>query len=177
MTVIRKSTEPRVSTFLALFSSSLLCLLCLVHDPLITKMSGTPSERANVEEETISNRNDTSQDRSPSPTVLDPASLVESHSQRSHQERLERSERPETSETRYTRHSVLDTLTLPPPPAYDLFINGLSIGVPPPTNYLPLPVPIPVPRVFLRNQSKDYLDQTIIRDVNVHCGSGEVLAM
>jgi hypothetical protein len=69
--------------------------------------------------------------------------------------------------------------TLPPPPAFDLYIQGLSIGVPAPERYLPLPVPIPVPRFLLsrNNEELDYLTRTIIRDVHVKCGSGEMLAM
>jgi hypothetical protein len=76
--------------------------------------------------------------------------------------------------------SAVDELgTLPPPPAFDLCIQGLSIGVPAPEQFLPLPVPIPVPRFLLSRKKKDldYLTQTIIRDVNVKRGSGEVLAM
>jgi hypothetical protein len=77
-----------------------------------------------------------------------------------------------------SRRTAVDGLTsLPPPPAFDLFIQGLSIGVPAPERYLPLPVPIPVPQFLSRKKDLDYLTQTIIRDVDVKCGSGEVLAM
>jgi hypothetical protein len=85
-------------------------------------------------------------------------------------------ESPSTTSLR--RRTAIDGLTLPPPPAFDLFIEGLSIGVPPPERYLPLPVPIPVPRFLLsRKKDLDHLTQTIIHDVDVKCGSGEVLAM
>lgn len=75
------------------------------------------------------------------------------------------------------RKSLLDALKLPPLPAYDLSIQGLSIGVPPPERYLPLPVPIPYPAFLSKEKDLSYLEQTIIHDVNVQCGSGEVLAM
>lgn len=75
------------------------------------------------------------------------------------------------------KRGALDVLKLPPPPAFDLFIQSLAIGVPPPERYLPLPVPIPVPRFLLRKKDTAYISQTIIRDVDVKCGSGEVLAM
>lgn len=76
-----------------------------------------------------------------------------------------------------SRRTAIDGLTLPPPPAFDLFIQGLSIGVPAPERYLPLPVPIPVPQFLSRKKDLDYLTQTIICDIDVKCGSGEVLAM
>jgi len=75
------------------------------------------------------------------------------------------------------RKTILDSLQLPPPPAYDLSIRGLSIGVPPPTRYLPLPVPIPYPAFLSKEKNLSYLEQTIIHDVDARCGSGEVLAM
>lgn len=75
------------------------------------------------------------------------------------------------------RRTAVDGLTLPPPPAFDLQVTSLSIGVPAPERYLPLPVPIPYPQFLSRKKNLDYLTQTIIRDVDVKCGSGEVLAM
>ena len=75
------------------------------------------------------------------------------------------------------RASVLDGLKLPLPPAYDLSIQGLSIGVPPQERYLPLPVPIPYPAFLSKDKDLTYQEQTIIHDVDVRCGSGEVLAM
>jgi hypothetical protein len=145
------------------------------------------------------------QDRSSSPTVLESSHDKQQTIGTAEDPnflRVQHADRPETAETattaltaetieessdaeqtrnildnRVNRRSVLDTLTLPPPPAYDLFMKEFSIGIPPPTNYLPLPVPIPAPRIFSRNENNDYLTQTIIRDVNVRCGSGEVLAM
>jgi len=76
-----------------------------------------------------------------------------------------------------TRKTAIDSLELPPPPAYDLSIGGLSIGVPPPERYLPLPVPIPYPAFLSKDRNLEYLEQTIIHDVDARCGSGEVLAM
>jgi hypothetical protein len=85
---------------------------------------------------------------------------------------------PSITSTSVRRRTAVDGLTLPPPPAFDLFIEGLSIGVPPPERYLPLPVPIPVPQFLLsRKKDLDHLTQTIIHDVDAKCGSGEVLAM
>jgi len=75
------------------------------------------------------------------------------------------------------RKIVLDSLELPSPPAYDLFVRGLSIGVPPPERYLPLPVPIPYPAFLRKKKDLGYLEQTILRDVDAKCGSGEMLAM
>jgi hypothetical protein len=80
-------------------------------------------------------------------------------------------------EKKNNRKSILDSLQLPPPPAYDLSIQGLSIGVPRPERYLPLPVPIPYPAFLSKEKDLSYLEQTIIHDVDARCGSGEVLAM
>ncbi|KAG8839536.1 hypothetical protein FRC18_010315 [Serendipita sp. 400] len=73
--------------------------------------------------------------------------------------------------------SVVDTSTLPLPPAYDLFIKDFTIGVPRPQTYLPLPVPIPYPAFLSKKRDMAYLNETIIRNVDVKCGSGEVLAI
>ncbi|CAG7851806.1 ABC transporter G family member 6 Short=ABC transporter ABCG.6; Short=AtABCG6; AltName: Full=White-brown complex homolog protein 6; Short=AtWBC6 [Serendipita indica DSM 11827] len=60
---------------------------------------------------------------------------------------------------------------------FDLFIKGYTIGVPRPKRYLPLPVPIPYPAIFSKRNDTSYLSETILRDVDVNCGSGEVLAI
>jgi len=74
--------------------------------------------------------------------------------------------------TDYQRKIVLDSLRLPSPPAYDLTIHSLSIGVPPPAR---LPVPIPA---FLKKKSySSELEQNILRDVDASCANGEMLAM
>lgn len=73
------------------------------------------------------------------------------------------------------RHALL--LSLPPPPPFDLSIEDISIGVPPPQHFLPLPVSIPVPSFLLGANKHDNSDKTIIRNVSVSCGSGEILAL
>ncbi|ELU45266.1 ABC transporter protein [Rhizoctonia solani AG-1 IA] len=59
---------------------------------------------------------------------------------------------------------------LPPPPMYDLVVDGYTIAIPPPRSVLPLPG-------FLRPKSSESEHGTIIRDVSLRCESGEMMAM
>jgi hypothetical protein len=135
---------------------------------LTTTMSTTPLEETvkevpAVDKADVDNAND-DQQTVQSTTAPDADTIIgEKESSR---------DRPNTH-----RRSMMDGLTLPPPPAFDLLITNLSIGIPRPARYLPLPVPIPIPEFLSRKKDLEYLKQTIIRDVNTRCGSGEVLAM
>ncbi|KDN46584.1 hypothetical protein RSAG8_04237, partial [Rhizoctonia solani AG-8 WAC10335] len=62
------------------------------------------------------------------------------------------------------------TSALPPPPTYDLVVDGYTIAVPPPRSVLPLPG-------FLRPKSSESAHGTIIRDVSLRCESGEMMAI
>ncbi|KAG8836185.1 hypothetical protein FRC17_009528 [Serendipita sp. 399] len=84
---------------------------------------------------------------------------------------------PHQDEKAELRHGTVDKSTLPLPPAYDLFIKDFTIGVPRPKKYLPLPVPIPYPAFFSKAKDTAYLNETIIRNVDAKCGSGEILAI
>ncbi|CAE6514119.1 unnamed protein product [Rhizoctonia solani] len=66
--------------------------------------------------------------------------------------------------------SANSTNALPPPPTYDLIVDGYTIAVPPPRSVLPLPG-------FLRPKSSESEHGTIIRDVSLRCESGEMMAI
>ncbi|KAG8761944.1 hypothetical protein FRC11_012005 [Ceratobasidium sp. 423] len=59
---------------------------------------------------------------------------------------------------------------LPPPPTYNLVVDGYTIAVPPPRSVLPLPG-------FLRPKPSESVHGTIIRDVSLRCESGEMMAI
>jgi hypothetical protein len=69
---------------------------------------------------------------------------------------------------------------LPSPPPFDLRVVNLTVGAPPPSQYLPLPIPIPIPK-FLQNsvsgERSDTRPKTILQDVSAECHAGEMLAM
>ncbi|QRV93619.1 ABC transporter [Ceratobasidium sp. AG-Ba] len=67
--------------------------------------------------------------------------------------------------------------TLPPPPAYNLRVDGLTIAVPPPRQSLPLPIPVSLPRWMTKSTDGDDGPKTIIRDVSLRCDSGEMMAI
>lgn len=67
--------------------------------------------------------------------------------------------------------------TLPPPPAFNLDIQDLTIGIPRAEHYLPLPVAIPVPKWFTKEKETPFKKSYIIQNVSASCGSGEVLAV
>ncbi|CAE6447201.1 unnamed protein product [Rhizoctonia solani] len=68
------------------------------------------------------------------------------------------------------RGAIPNTSTLPPPPTYDLIVDGYTIAVPPPRSVLPLPG-------FLRPKPSETDHGTIIRDVSLRCESGEMMAI
>ncbi|QRW07787.1 ABC transporter [Ceratobasidium sp. AG-Ba] len=67
--------------------------------------------------------------------------------------------------------------TLPPPPAYHLHVDGLTIAVPPPRQALPLPFPLSLPQWVTKSGDGDDGPKTIIRDVSLRCDSGEMMAI
>lgn len=68
--------------------------------------------------------------------------------------------------------------SLPPPPPFDLRVLHLSVGVPPPSHYLPLPIPIPIPALLQkRTPHDDTRSKAILTDVSAECHAGEMLAM
>ncbi|KAJ1301061.1 hypothetical protein OPQ81_003479 [Rhizoctonia solani] len=62
------------------------------------------------------------------------------------------------------------TSALPPPPTYDLVVDGYTIAVPPPRSMVPLPG-------FLRPKLSESERGTIIRNVSLRCESGEMMAI
>lgn len=67
---------------------------------------------------------------------------------------------------------------LPPPPAFNLRVDGLTIAVPPSQGSLPLPFNITLPRWLSKSKGAEGSEPgTIIRDVSLRCDSGEMLAM
>ena len=81
-------------------------------------------------------------------------------------------------------------LALPPPPSYDVVVEGLSVAVPPFRAYIPTPIPIPIPQVVtdaVRRWGKkkqddggalgDAADGLIVRNVNAVVRRGEVMAI
>ncbi|CAE6438340.1 unnamed protein product [Rhizoctonia solani] len=62
------------------------------------------------------------------------------------------------------------TSAFPPPPTYDLVVDGYTIAVPPPRSLLPLPG-------FLKPKPSESDHGTIIRNVSLWCESGEMMAI
>lgn len=67
--------------------------------------------------------------------------------------------------------------SLPPPPPFDLRVANLTVGVPPPSLYLPLPIPIPIPSFLRKAAPSDEPPKAILTDVSAECHAGEMLAM
>jgi ABC-type multidrug transport system fused ATPase/permease subunit len=79
-------------------------------------------------------------------------------------------------------------LALPPPPSYDVFVQNLSIAVPPFKAYIPTPIPIPIPDkitgLFRKkhddtnsNPLADAADGLIVRNVTATIRQGEMCAI
>lgn len=87
-----------------------------------------------------------------------------------------------TSTSLHLHATTSDILsTLPPPPPFNLRVVNLTVGAPPPSQYLPLPIPIPIPK-FLQKGGRSESDtdtrpKTILQDVSAECHAGEMLAM
>ncbi|KAG8687621.1 hypothetical protein FRC08_011882, partial [Ceratobasidium sp. 394] len=67
--------------------------------------------------------------------------------------------------------------TLPPPPAFHLLVDGLTIAVPPPRRALPLPFAISLSQWMSKSNAADDGQKTIIRDVSLRCDNGEMMAI
>ncbi|KAG9101294.1 hypothetical protein FRC06_003213 [Ceratobasidium sp. 370] len=67
--------------------------------------------------------------------------------------------------------------TLPPPPAFHLHVDGLTIAVPPPRQALPLPFAISLPRWMSKSNAAGDERKTIVRDVSLRCDNGEMMAI
>ncbi|KAG9093327.1 hypothetical protein FRC07_011486, partial [Ceratobasidium sp. 392] len=68
--------------------------------------------------------------------------------------------------------------TLPPPPAFHLYADGLTIAVPPSRQALPLPFTVSLPRWMSKSANSEGEERkTIIRDVSLRCDNGEMMAI
>lgn len=85
---------------------------------------------------------------------------------------------PLRTETIASAGNQADILSsLPPPPPFDLRVTNLTVGVPPPSHYLPLPIPIPIPAFLRKKTPDDTRPKAILTDVSAECHAGEMLAM
>ncbi|KAF8310725.1 P-loop containing nucleoside triphosphate hydrolase protein [Clavulina sp. PMI_390] len=67
--------------------------------------------------------------------------------------------------------------SLPPPPPFDLVVRDLTVGVPPPAQYLPLPIPIPVPSFLRKQNDQPGSSKAILTNISAECNAGEMLAI
>ncbi|KAB5589912.1 hypothetical protein CTheo_6655 [Ceratobasidium theobromae] len=70
-------------------------------------------------------------------------------------------------------HRVQSVLhRLPPPPTFNIVVEGFTIAVPPPQSFLPIQIPN-----WIRSNSGKSQHGTIIRNVSLRCESGEMMAI
>ncbi|KAF8305817.1 hypothetical protein DL93DRAFT_2232864 [Clavulina sp. PMI_390] len=76
-----------------------------------------------------------------------------------------------------TKHANDVLSTLPPPPPFDLLVRDLTVGIPPPAQYLPLPIPIPVPTFLRQEVDQQGGSKAILTNISAECNAGEMLAI